>query len=225
MLAEWFYNTTGKVPFIGAVEQAIGGTSIQSWVPNGVSIACNATGDLPSHGECAQKPLGWIYNGRVNPLALGFSARHALWYQGEADSGENDLMIKRGYSCLLKGLIESWRIAHRSNLTWTIIQLPGVQGSAFSNDTLSNSGEYDGWAAMQLAHGEAVAADPLARTFLNPIPDQGHGGLHVSILIQRVLRVCYLCLFDSVYANLPIRLHATDHSPSTATRSTSRAAQ
>ena len=85
LLAEWFYNTTGKVPFIGAVEQAIGGTSVQSWVPNGVSITCNATGDLPSTGECAQKPpLGWIYNGRVNPLALGCSARHALWYQGES---------------------------------------------------------------------------------------------------------------------------------------------
>ena len=134
-------------------------------------------------------------------------------------------MSKRGYLCLLNGLIESWRTAHRSNLTWTIIQLPGVQGTAFSNDTFSNDGEYEGWAAMQLAHGEAVGADPLGLTFLNPIPDQGHGGLHVSSVWTTVdlMSGCshvFVCAFPSV-ALTPTALFIAARDCSTATRSTS----
>lgn len=151
---------------------------MQSWVPNVVSEYCNRTGDLPSTGECAQKAKGWIYNGRINPLSYGFSARHALWYQGEADSGENDRMINRGYACLLHGLLESWRQAFNSSMPWVIIQLPGTGGSPFSNDTDTADGTFLGWSAMQLAQRAVAESDP--KTLLNPIPDQGFGGLHYS---------------------------------------------
>jgi hypothetical protein len=55
----------------------------------------------------------------MNPMLLdgkGFSAREVLYYQGEADSGENDRYTRAAYECELRGLITSYRRAFGKKL-------------------------------------------------------------------------------------------------------------
>ena len=49
----------------------------------------------------------------------GFSAREVLYYQGEADSGENDRYTRAAYECELRGLITSYRRAFGNKLPST----------------------------------------------------------------------------------------------------------
>ena len=101
LLSGWLQQTKGAdAPIVGLVEVSVGGTTIHHWVPDYIGIGCNKTGILPSTGECVKYPPGWIFDARLNPMLLdghGFSVRQMLYYQGEADSGENDRMSLRAY--------------------------------------------------------------------------------------------------------------------------------
>jgi len=166
-MAQWLDNEAGAAPYVGMVEVSVGGTTIHHWVPSDVGIACNRTGMLPSKGEAAHYPPGWIYNGRMNPMLLGgkgWTARSVLYYQGEADSGENDIFTRAAYECELRGLVSSYRRDFgQPNLPVVIVQLPGNGGGigvqhdddshlAFDNST--------GWSAIQVAQQTVARTTP-----------------------------------------------------------------
>lgn len=186
LIAEWMQQKHGAAaPVIGMVEVSVGGTTIHHWVPDYVGNACNRTGILPSHGECVQYPPGWIYDGRMNPMLLdgkGFSAREVLYYQGEADSGENDRYTRAAYDCELRGLITSYRRAFgQPAMPILIIQLPGIKGTTgFQHDNDSSQGLETalGWQAIQTAQQDATAGQ--LGVGLVSVPDFGCCGLHYS---------------------------------------------
>eukprot|EP00041_Stephanoeca_diplocostata_P012091 m.201608 g.201608 ORF g.201608 m.201608 type:complete len:516 (+) comp18804_c0_seq7:138-1685(+) len=193
LLAEWLHTQSsgdGANTVVGLVEVSVGGTTIHHWVPTDVGTICNATGLLPSSGECVQYPPGWIYNGRMNPMLLdghGFTARQVLYYQGEADSGENDKYTAAAYECELRGLITSYRRAfNQPLLPIVIIQLPGVTGGvgiAHDNDTaLGDKMTARGWSAIQLA--QRAATTGFANVGLVQVPlsrRHGHKRSHVDM--------------------------------------------
>jgi hypothetical protein len=138
-IAQWYASTGSNAPVVGLVEISVGGTTIHHWIPADAGIACNRTGQLPSKGEAQQYPPGWIYEGRMNPILLrghGFSARSVLYYQGEADSGENDVFTKAAYECELNGLVSTYRRDFgQPDMPIVIVQLPGNGGTvSFQHD-------------------------------------------------------------------------------------------
>jgi sialate O-acetylesterase len=166
LLTEWLNtNTSTAGTTVGLVEISVGGTTIHHWIPSYAGIECNRTGLLPNKGECVQYPPGWIYNGRMNPILLdggGFSARLALYYQGEADSGENDKYTEAAYACELTGLVNSWRRAFaQPNMPIIVIELPGAGGTTsfqHDNDTAKGSATAQGWQAVQMAQQRVAEA-------------------------------------------------------------------
>eukprot|EP00755_Sulcionema_specki_P013614 Sspe_Gene.54406::Locus_30036_Transcript_1_1_Confidence_1.000_Length_2022::g.54406::m.54406/K05970/SIAE; sialate O-acetylesterase len=181
MLAQWLEEKGKKSPYIGLIQSTIGGTTVHWWGPGVVGVQCNQTGQLPSKGEAAQHVPGWLWNNMVNPIAnggSGLSVRAAAYYQGEADSGENDRFPLEGYACELKGLMAGWREEWKQTIPFAIVQLPG-SGSTPTGDI--------GWQAIQAAQAQAVAESKNA--VLVTSPDQGYGGLHFPHKIEIGRRV------------------------------------
>ena len=179
MLAQWLAEERDATPYIGLIQSTIGGTSVHFWAPGGVGAECNKTGGLPATGEASQHVAGWLWNGMVNPIAnggKGLSIRGAAYYQGEADSGENDQYTRSAYACELTGLMNSWRAAWARASTpfpFIIVQLPGGGGVS--------TGE-KGWGAVQAAQADAVR--DVTNAGLVMCPDQGYGGLHFPHKIE-----------------------------------------
>lgn len=203
MLAQYFEQSQSstKKKYIGLIQSTIGGTSVYFWAPGHIGLACNITGQLPNSGECAKegppyyRVPGSIYNAMVNPLAMngkGISISGVLWYQGEADSGENDNFEEEPYVCMLYGLINGWREAfNNENLMFLIIQLPNVIINPYQNINTDL-----GWTAIQVAQYEVwqlLAGQEMSKTNsssngmqrrfnvntgLVVISDQGQNDLH-----------------------------------------------
>jgi lysophospholipase L1-like esterase len=162
---------------------SVGGTTIHHWVPTDVGVECNKTGLLPSKGEAVQYPPGWIYNGRMNPMLLGghgLSVRSVLYYQGEADSGENDLFTRAAYECELRGLVTSYRRDFgQPGLPVVIVQLPGNHGTVSAqhdNDTVLGTELATGWTAIQIAQQTVARSEH--GVGLVALPDYGCCQLH-----------------------------------------------
>eukprot|EP01084_Bolivina_argentea_P298718 514822_1 len=111
IITQWLMKQyPNKKPYIGLIDSNVGGTSVYFWAAGIAGRACNLTGNLPSTGEAASATFsaGGLYNSGINPLCMnknGISIRQAIYYQGEADTGENDMFNQNAYTCTLNGLI------------------------------------------------------------------------------------------------------------------------
>eukprot|EP00035_Acanthoeca_spectabilis_P005246 m.111533 g.111533 ORF g.111533 m.111533 type:complete len:302 (+) comp12934_c0_seq2:665-1570(+) len=87
---------------IGLIQSAIGGTMIESWMPNASRAECS---DLEN-----TTMLSTLYHGMVAPFA-NFSVAGWLWYQGENNCHGimGNVMDNSGYGCALPALINGWR--------------------------------------------------------------------------------------------------------------------
>eukprot|EP01084_Bolivina_argentea_P062662 114602_1 len=173
---ETISSNTSK-PYVGLIESSIGGTTVHFWAPAYVGIACNSSGQLPNTGECASGPAGQLFNTMINPISFGgkgLSVRNILYYQGEADSGENDLMTQQAYECELFGLINAWRNEFNiSNLVFINFQLPGHFGTPeYENDDKG----FCCWSAIQVAQYNVFKL--VNNTGLVTAQDQGQNTLH-----------------------------------------------
>eukprot|EP01084_Bolivina_argentea_P111887 199575_1 len=179
LLTQYLMNLTiykNKKPYVGLIESDQGGTTIYLWHAGIVGVACNLTNQLPNSGQAANlgpayyNIPGALYNGMINPFCMngnGISIRQAIWYQGEADSGENDHYMEQAYICSLHGLIYSWRQCFNQTLMpFITIQLPGTDTvPPYNNDDVclpstykqSNHGYnalHNGWWGVQEAQFE-----------------------------------------------------------------------
>ena len=116
----------------------------------------------------------------INPISLyhkGMKIRQIVWYQGEADSGENDLMTQTAYECELNGLINGWREQFGiDNLPFIIIQLPAGGQSPYYDPPQDSNDEYQNWSAIQAAQYEVYKMNN--NVGLVTCQDQGQGTLH-----------------------------------------------
>lgn len=183
MMGRHLADHLGPNTILGLIETVIGGTTVHHWAPPEVGIGCNSTGMLPSKGEAAQYPPGWCWNRMVHPIAMngtGFSVRQVAYYQGEADSGENDQFTPPAYACEMSNLVRFWRHQFgNEKLPFIIIQLPGGGGGCDPHGATSD--EYDvrpGWKAIQWAQELAYRELDHTTTGLVTATDQGCCGLH-----------------------------------------------
>ena len=116
----------------------------------------------------------------INPISMyqkGLSIRLAIWYQGEADSGENDLMTQEAYECELNGLIRGWREQFGiPNLPFIIIQLPGGEVGPYYNPPKGTGDQYGGWPGIQSAQNQVFKMNSMIG--MVTAQDQGQGTLH-----------------------------------------------
>eukprot|EP00038_Savillea_parva_P008659 m.178358 g.178358 ORF g.178358 m.178358 type:complete len:838 (+) comp14530_c0_seq1:74-2587(+) len=183
-LSQWLaQHSSQPAPYVGMMEVSVGGTTIHHWVPQDIGIACNATGILPSKGEAVQYPPAWIYNARMNPMLLGghgMTVRSVIYYQGEADSGENDVYSIEAYECELRGLVTSYRRDFgQPDMPILIVQLPGdggTIGSQHDNDTVLGTDTATGWQAIAIA--QQTVARSMPGVGLVALPDYGCCQLH-----------------------------------------------
>jgi para-nitrobenzyl esterase len=92
-------------PPIGLITNAVGGTSIESWVSNATLSSCTNT----SAGDSAAAPTV-LFNGMAAPF-VNTTLAGWLWAQGEnncaGDPGNS--LTGSGYGCLLPSLVRSYR--------------------------------------------------------------------------------------------------------------------
>jgi sialate O-acetylesterase len=119
---------------------------------------------IPTHPAIGG--LSGIYNGRVAPLTP-FAIKGALWYQGEANGGDDDI-----YASKMGALIGSWRKAwNQGDFPFYFVQLANFQPP----DTDPAGG--NGWAKIRMAQlkslqiphtGMALAIDVGAANDIHP---------------------------------------------------------
>ncbi len=90
--------------------------------------------------------LSTLHNAMIAPLGA-FGLRGALWYQGEANTGE-----AAHYARLLRALRKDWRRQWRADLPLLIVQLPGYGAPPVQ------PGE-SGWAGLREAQRQVAAED------------------------------------------------------------------
>lgn len=94
------------------------------------AIGACADTDCPGEDFVRWKPLG-LYNGMTATCA-GYTARAALWYQGESNTGD----VADDYGRMLAAMIGCWRRAWgQERLPFLIVQLP-----VFSIDGVEDGG-------------------------------------------------------------------------------------
>eukprot|EP00755_Sulcionema_specki_P009556 Sspe_Gene.44020::Locus_21549_Transcript_1_3_Confidence_0.500_Length_2184::g.44020::m.44020/K05970/SIAE; sialate O-acetylesterase len=179
ILTEYLQRTI-PTPYVGLVDSNIGGTTVHHWAPPSVGVACNTTGMLPSSGEAAQHPPGWCWNSMIHPISMngtGFVVRQVTYYQGEADSGENDRMSPDAYACELSNLIRGWRAMFGyPTMPFIVVQLPGGNGGC--SLTGIDDATPSGWQGIQWAQERVYRSVP--HTGLVTAGDQGCCGLHYA---------------------------------------------
>lgn len=113
---------------IGLINQSIGGTSIQKWIPE------KAFAELPWAAQYigSTKVSQWgkysvCYNKLIAPF-VGFGIKGVIWYQGESNSSTSHQAYS--YRYLLPLLINSWRKAWgQGDIPFVFVQLPIWQHS------------------------------------------------------------------------------------------------
>lgn len=138
-----------KVP-VGVIVAAAGATRIQSWIPDD-----SFSGIEPEAGniikiknsakpETARMP-GALFNGMVHPWTK-LPVRGVLWYQGEANSGKDQLR----YYPLHKRLIESWRKKWNDpQMPFLIVQLAGHDRGNSANWQKVDPNKFNGFALIR----------------------------------------------------------------------------
>eukprot|EP01084_Bolivina_argentea_P160337 279232_1 len=218
LISEYLSSKTGKTNYIGLIESAVGGTTVHFWAPGIVGQSCNSTGQLPWQGECANgNSPGALFNAMINPISMngtGLSIRAVSYYQGEADSGENDIMTQRAYRCELMGMINQWRVEFKQPmLPFINVQLPPLgQFRPYTDiDGTWEIPDYNGWQAIQIAQYNVFKL--VNNTGLVTTMDQGQGQLHYPHKIDVATRVAqwtkYLAFNDlTINAGAPMFMSA-----------------
>jgi sialate O-acetylesterase len=110
---------------IGLIYSAFGGTSINLWAPPQVYVDAQCPGARATSGG------GALWNAMINPL-VRFSLRSVLWFQGEADQGE-EAAQEGYYSCRFAALINYWRASWgMGDFSFNFVQLGPVVGAPAS---------------------------------------------------------------------------------------------
>jgi sialate O-acetylesterase len=133
---------SGATP-IGLVEQAVGGTYIESFMLSEHMAACNTTGRMP-HGwkgappaVAGNKPYDpWgganvpqaLWNSMLAPL-LPLQFKLAIFDQAEQNLSTNESSI---YGCLQTQLVAAWRTTWGKDLTFHAVQLPSINMSEYT---------------------------------------------------------------------------------------------
>jgi sialate O-acetylesterase len=137
--------SNAKVP-IGMLEDCLGATVIESWIPK------HGLSGIPSQDlQSSMFGIGptLLYNGMIAPLG-NTALTGVIWYQGEGNSGQPER-----YQKLLPILIKTWREQFRDpHLPFLIVQLPD-----YAPDF---GGVY--WQWIREAQAKAAASTP--ETFL-----------------------------------------------------------
>ena len=93
----------------------------------------------------------------INPIGLygmGMSIRQIFYYQGEADSNENDEMSLNAYTCEFSQLIPGWRKCFNSTkIPFIFVQLPAHFGVQPYQDQ-DNGWQAGQWTTIQIAQNE-----------------------------------------------------------------------
>jgi len=117
-------NEKLKVP-VGLIASYWGGTCVQAWTPKEVY---EQNTELKKLAEDT-KPVNWapvepsvIYNSMLYPL-VNYSIAGAIWYQGEANTGE-----PQNYGKLFTGMINGWRNAFKNNFPFYFVQIAPWSG-------------------------------------------------------------------------------------------------
>jgi len=103
------FKAAGKTPpTIGLVAMAIGGSTIEEWIPNEVAEKCAYFQHNANGGELNHVLWDTMVRTFVNMTVKGY-----LYYQGENNAGSlhGNLLTQTGYACLMPALIASWRAA------------------------------------------------------------------------------------------------------------------
>ncbi len=127
---------------IGLLEDCLGGTVVESWIPRQ-----GLAGFDPKELQSSMFGIGptLLYNGMIAPLGQS-SYAGVIWYQGEGNAGEPDR-----YTKLLPILFKSWREQfHDPELPFLVVQLPD-----YATET---GGLY--WQWIRDAQARAVAETP-----------------------------------------------------------------
>eukprot|EP01084_Bolivina_argentea_P250904 420578_1 len=196
-----YLKSKGTTRYIGLLESAVGGTSVHLWAPGSVGLACNSTGQLPDNGEANPKNAGQLFHTMINPLSMngiGLSLKQIMYYQGEADAGENDKMSFNAYVCELSQLIIVYRQSFKlPNIPFINIQLPAHGGIApyKNNDGGFVAGQ---WSTIQIAQNTVFKL--VNNTGLVTTQDLGQNTLHYShktpVSVRATLWTKYLTYND-----------------------------
>lgn len=127
-VAAYFFGKTIneklKVP-VGLIASYWGGTCVQSWTPKEVY---ENDKELKKLAEDT-KPVNWapvepsvIYNSMLHPL-VNYKIAGAIWYQGEANTGEPE-----NYGKLFSSLITGWRSAFNNDFPFYFVQIAPWSG-------------------------------------------------------------------------------------------------
>ncbi len=94
--------------------------------------------------------VGWhaLYNGMIHPI-VPYGIKGALWYQGEANGGEDQTYINK-----TKALVGSWRKLWGQDFPFYYVQLANWQAP---ND---NPAGGDGWARIRCAQTRTLSVIP-----------------------------------------------------------------
>eukprot|EP00041_Stephanoeca_diplocostata_P003986 m.39872 g.39872 ORF g.39872 m.39872 type:complete len:692 (+) comp14765_c0_seq1:111-2186(+) len=125
-------STSNSVTPIGLISTAIGGSMIESWIPDDVRQQCTNTSNNTANGV--------LYDAKVVPY-LGMTVKGFLWYQGENDMHQlkGNSLHNAGYGCELPLLVRHWR------QQWSVT--PGTTDplAPFGTVTLPGSGAEGGF--------------------------------------------------------------------------------
>jgi sialate O-acetylesterase len=127
---------------IGILEDCLGGTVVESWLPKQALSSFN-----PKELQSSMFGIGptLLYNAMIAPLGES-EFTGVIWYQGEGNAGEPQRYVK-----LLPLLFQTWREQFRDpNLPFLIVQLPD-----YAPDW---GGVY--WQWIRESQANAVAATP-----------------------------------------------------------------
>ena len=138
-----FLGLGGKTP-VGLVEQAVGGTYIESFMPPTSMAQCNTTGTMPAGwkgapprkaGGAPYDPWGAqnqpaaLWNSMISPL-LTLTFKLAIF-----DQAEHNLATREAakFRCLQDKMVEAWRTAmHNPDLSYHLVQLPSYNMSEYT---------------------------------------------------------------------------------------------
>ncbi len=109
---------------------------------------------VPNHPLNSNGAPTGLYNGMIHPL-VPFSARGAIWYQGESNNG-----MGMQYHTLMKGLIAGWRkVWNNPDLAFYYVQLAPYKYGAANETNLAGIWEAQA-ATLSVPHtGMAVTTD------------------------------------------------------------------